>query len=250
MLEVHPPDEAAHSWKDFFIHIATIVVGLIIAVGLEQSVEAIHHHHQRTELVEQMRDEAEYNLHVIEESQRALETMVEYNQALKDALLAAKVSGNFVDVQGVQPPRILATINSPSQGVWHAAQAGGTAVLLPPEQVKLYDRADFSAREANQSEDAMYVAGSTLASECVRAKYRHKEPAVSRITLTSRDSLLFDVDQAIYSINALISRLALFQGDTEAVAKGATSMDQVHAYQREALSHLKANDSYSTFYGQ
>jgi len=24
MLDVHPPHEAAHSWKDFFIHIATI----------------------------------------------------------------------------------------------------------------------------------------------------------------------------------------------------------------------------------
>jgi hypothetical protein len=250
MLEVHPPDEPTHTWKDFFIHIATIVVGLIIAVGLEQTVEAIHHHHQRTELVEEMRDEAEYNLNLIEESQRALETMVQYNQALKDALLAGKVSGNYVDVQGVQPPRVLATINSPSQGVWHAAQAGGIATLLPSEQVKLYDRADFSAREANQSEDAMYVAGSTLASECVRANYRHKVPAPSRIPLASRDALLFDVDQAIYSINALMSRLALFQGDTEGVAKGATSLDQVHAYQREALSRLKPNDSYSTFYGQ
>ena len=25
MLDVHPPHEAAHTWKDFFIHIATIV---------------------------------------------------------------------------------------------------------------------------------------------------------------------------------------------------------------------------------
>jgi hypothetical protein len=84
----------------------------------------------------------------------------------------------------------------------------------------------------------------------VRANYRHKVPAPSRIPLASRDALLFDVDQAIYSINALMSRLALFQGDTEGVAKGATSLDQVHAYQREALSRLKPNDSYSTFYGQ
>ena len=32
MLDVHPPHEAAHTWKDFFIHIATICVGLLIAV--------------------------------------------------------------------------------------------------------------------------------------------------------------------------------------------------------------------------
>jgi hypothetical protein len=43
MLDVHPPHEAAHSWRDFFIHIATSVVGLLIAIGLEQTVEHFHH---------------------------------------------------------------------------------------------------------------------------------------------------------------------------------------------------------------
>jgi hypothetical protein len=38
MLDVHPPHKAAHTFKDFFIHIATIVIGLLIAVGLEQTV--------------------------------------------------------------------------------------------------------------------------------------------------------------------------------------------------------------------
>ena len=47
MLDVHPPHEAAHTWKDFFIHIATICVGLLIAVSLEQTVELFHHRHQR-----------------------------------------------------------------------------------------------------------------------------------------------------------------------------------------------------------
>ena len=42
MLEVHPPQQTVHSWRDFFIHIATIVVGLLIAIGLEQMVERIH----------------------------------------------------------------------------------------------------------------------------------------------------------------------------------------------------------------
>ena len=44
MLDVHSPEHTPHSWRDFLIHIATIVVGLLIAVGLEQSVEWLHHH--------------------------------------------------------------------------------------------------------------------------------------------------------------------------------------------------------------
>jgi hypothetical protein len=46
MLEVHPPHQTARSWMDFFIHIATIVLGLLIAVGLEQMVERIHEHYE------------------------------------------------------------------------------------------------------------------------------------------------------------------------------------------------------------
>jgi hypothetical protein len=49
MLDVHPPHQAAHTWKDFFIHIATIVIGLLIAVGLEQSVEWVHHRNELRE---------------------------------------------------------------------------------------------------------------------------------------------------------------------------------------------------------
>ena len=54
MLDVHAPHEAAHSWTDFFIHIATIVLGLLIAIGLEQTVEAIHHRRVRMELRESL----------------------------------------------------------------------------------------------------------------------------------------------------------------------------------------------------
>jgi hypothetical protein len=46
MLEVHPPRQSAHSWTDFFIHIATIVLGLLIAIGLEQMVERVHEHYE------------------------------------------------------------------------------------------------------------------------------------------------------------------------------------------------------------
>jgi hypothetical protein len=61
MLDVHPPHESAHTWRDFLIHIATIVVGLIIAIGLEQSVELIHHHHQLQKAREELRDELNAN---------------------------------------------------------------------------------------------------------------------------------------------------------------------------------------------
>jgi hypothetical protein len=46
MLDVHALHQSVRTWKDFFIHVATIVIGLLIAVGLEQTVELFHHRHQ------------------------------------------------------------------------------------------------------------------------------------------------------------------------------------------------------------
>jgi hypothetical protein len=35
MLDVHAPHETVHSWRDSITHIATITIGLLIALGLE-----------------------------------------------------------------------------------------------------------------------------------------------------------------------------------------------------------------------
>ena len=61
MLDVHAPHQSVHTWKDFFIHIATIAVGLLIALGLEQFVEWMHHRHQLREARAQISLELEQN---------------------------------------------------------------------------------------------------------------------------------------------------------------------------------------------
>jgi hypothetical protein len=47
MLDVHLPHEPIHGTRDFFLHLFTITIGLLIAIGLEAMVEAVHHRHQR-----------------------------------------------------------------------------------------------------------------------------------------------------------------------------------------------------------
>ena len=61
MLDVHAPRDAVRTWKDFCIHIAAIAVGLLIAIGLEQTVEHFHHRHQVAETREALRVEREQN---------------------------------------------------------------------------------------------------------------------------------------------------------------------------------------------
>jgi hypothetical protein len=54
MLDVHAPHKAIHAWKDFLVHIVAITIGLLIAIGLEQAVESIHHRHQRVQIEQQL----------------------------------------------------------------------------------------------------------------------------------------------------------------------------------------------------
>jgi len=61
MIDVHAPHGGLHTWKDFWIHLGTIALGLLIALGLEQTAEWVHHLHQRHQLEEDLRTEGEYN---------------------------------------------------------------------------------------------------------------------------------------------------------------------------------------------
>lgn len=49
MIDVHPPHQVIHTWREYLLHRSTIVLGLLIAIGLEQSVEALHRAHEGQE---------------------------------------------------------------------------------------------------------------------------------------------------------------------------------------------------------
>src|ERR1700722_17928535 len=59
-----PTHHAASTWRDFYIHITTIVLGLLIAIGLEQTVEWMHHRHQLHQLEADLHTEGIRNLHI------------------------------------------------------------------------------------------------------------------------------------------------------------------------------------------
>ena len=58
VIDVHAPHGGLHTWKDFWIHLGTITLGLLIAISLEQSVEWLHRLHERGQLEEDLRSEA------------------------------------------------------------------------------------------------------------------------------------------------------------------------------------------------
>ncbi|MBW4040409.1 MAG: hypothetical protein HIU91_16435 [Acidobacteria bacterium] len=134
MLDVHPPHQPAHTWKDFFIHIATIVVGLIIAVGLEQLVERIHQHEQLVELREALHNEQMQNrIDFAADESDWRTTFVE----LRNNLMVLEYVRQHPGTPQTQLPGVLRWVQYPftwKHAVWDAAQQNGLVHLLALEE--------------------------------------------------------------------------------------------------------------------
>jgi len=131
MLDVHPAPHAASTWREFFIHIATIVLGLLIAVGLEQTVELVHRHREAREARENIRQEIQVNVGI---NQSDLEQMDRIQQKLDrdydllnssapDAQILAQLDYHFQIVHW-------------QSAAWNAARINGSLALIPSEDIK------------------------------------------------------------------------------------------------------------------
>jgi hypothetical protein len=127
MLDVHPAHHAATTWRDFFVHIATIVIGLLIAVGLEQTVEYFHHRQQRHELEAAIKRDCEANREYISADIKSTEAVLDWSVKQTAVLEQAKPAGPLTIHRLPQ-----ASFGSPDAGVWPSAKASGTTTLLPP----------------------------------------------------------------------------------------------------------------------
>jgi len=126
MLDIHAPDQTVHTWKDFFIHIATIVVGLLIALSLEQTVEFLHHRHQRHQLDEALQRDGEANREYIKDDIAVAQGIMDWALGQASALEHAGPTGPLSLRH--MPPGIIYSLNA---GVWLSAKAGGLTSLLP-----------------------------------------------------------------------------------------------------------------------
>jgi hypothetical protein len=249
MIDIHPPHHAATTRRDFFIHLVTVVLGILIAIGLEQAVEYFHHCDQVAQLTEQMRTEAQNNLPLIRDSIDRLKVQATYIRSLEDALLAGKPSGDSVGVHGVPPNAGSALYVSPSRATWSAAQSAGLAALLPADQVKLFARIDYNTVEEISADENLHETLRTLVSQCLRAQYDHANPAVQPISISHRDDLLLQLGQVDGALRRSIATLALVEGGDEAILARVHSLDEMYSFQKAAVQRTHVEAGSATFFG-
>jgi len=133
-MEIHPPDHPIFTWKQFFIHMTTVCLGLLIALGLEQGVEALHRHHQRHQLEQDLRAEAIQNLRIAIYNLNGIDNWDSWQTqqvAELDRAAAEGRSPHYIPTYAHLGYRL------PSEAVWTVAQSG-TLNLLPRTEAQQF----------------------------------------------------------------------------------------------------------------
>jgi hypothetical protein len=225
MLDIHPAHHAASNWRDFFIHIATIVIGLCIAVGLEQTVEAIHHHHQLHDLQEQM--------HQVLESDAQNDTLDVQLLSDRRALLSGLRAR--IDTRPGQPPppqsasHITGLLRIPSIAPYEAAKENGTVALLASDDIRLYNRLalqrDFLLddvtdwKESNRALDSFEQRFADFHGNRIYSDFR---PGLdpSKLSPANLDEYRTLIAATITDIDLLSARIQFFDRECRAVLAG------------------------------
>jgi predicted component of type VI protein secretion system len=141
MLDVHAPHHPTHGWRDFFIHIATIVVGLFIALGLEQSVEAMHRHHERSELLKALNKESEQIVSDTVACEKHDVTVLAWTgEALQQVTSDLRDRKPYAGLPSKANFPIAADLaNDP---IYKAARASGKLALLTDQEIAAYGELD------------------------------------------------------------------------------------------------------------
>lgn len=138
MLDVHEPEHPILGVKDFLVHLFTITVGLLIALGLENLAEWRHHVHLKHQAEENIRLELQANQHDLQEVTKALpgemKLMLNIQSALQGLLDKKPIQGSGKLQTGIVQM-------TPQSAAWNTASATGALSYMDYAEVQRFSAA-------------------------------------------------------------------------------------------------------------
>ena len=161
MLDVHPPTEPVHGWREFFIHLATITIGLLIALSLEGCVEWQHHRHLAHEAVVSLGNEIRFNekeVPVALSDVHKQMDVIQQNLAVLNRILADPKKPNHEEITFHYQIRWFNDVS------WRTAKTSLAMSYMPYNEAleysDIYDQQDYiDAAEQQAIRDAVVAVG-------------------------------------------------------------------------------------------
>ena len=150
MLDVHPPHKAIHGTAEFFLHLFTITVGLLIAVGIEGAVERHHH----TELANQAQETLNAEIRRNEDTMVRALASIRQERSRMDADLAS-----IAKVQKDPKEDASLDVSYSSIGLdetaWRTAQATDALAYMPYDKAEKYSSIYNAERDFLTAQDRL-----------------------------------------------------------------------------------------------
>jgi hypothetical protein len=228
-MEVHPPHHAIGSWREFFVHMSTIVLGLLIAIGLEQSVELLHRRHLRHELQENFRAEAERNVNILTRHLDVNIPPMLWQRDVVTAVRTAVAKGGYVDVTLPPSPADAPGIGlvAPERNVWPVALSSGSLALLPEATAQMYARVDFEAGEDVKEVDRMREVAALVNQFELATGNKIRQRTLLHLTLAQRDQLVTVMSISAQQLYTLLRRDGIYMVQCEGVLKGFDNVESL-----------------------
>jgi hypothetical protein len=134
MLDVHPPHEKMHGFKDFLLHLLTITIGLLIALGLEGYAEHWRQRELKKDADTKLRQEIRDNAQELVLVHKANASEQENLKRIVDFLNARKKNEPY-DTHQIRLDFTMGDLNSAS---WKTAAATGALGFMEYDQVQRY----------------------------------------------------------------------------------------------------------------
>jgi hypothetical protein len=135
MLDVHPPHSSVHSWRDFLTHLATITIGLFIALMLEAGVAALHHRHLVREARENIRTELRQN---VAEAKKDVGYVQDNADNMKSNIEKARQLRSNSHALEHGEMHFTFTWSSFNDSAWRSARDTGALAYMPSTEVQRY----------------------------------------------------------------------------------------------------------------
>ena len=136
-MDVHAPHHPIEGWKDFFIHLITISVGLLIAVGIEGCVELHREHKLVREARETMREEIQHNSDKMKEAVVTLDKQTDTMKRNIAVLTRIQEDPKDKAAQDAQIDADFSMIGL-RETAWKTAQTTGALSFMPYEEAQRY----------------------------------------------------------------------------------------------------------------
>ncbi len=238
MLDIHPAHHAASTWRDFFIHVGTICVGLLIAIALEQAVEAFHRAQERRELLHAIHAECESNIETLATGITFYRQQIDWETNAASALRAAPVVRGTTTV--TLPARLSVPVaRAPSRAVLAVAKSSGKVALLPENEAEVLDRVDRQAEQWLLHIDRTNAANLGLRNFEVKTGMAPVPGATLHLSTVQRDELLDRLATSVGEARGSVNWAASWEGASQAVLDGVTTRTDMDAYMDRARAALK-----------